>query len=57
MNEIEELKQDIFSRYKLWVEKDVIEDITGMLKACLDNFQKMLNDLVQKAYEAGQNSH
>ena len=58
MEEINKLKEDIIERYTFWVTDDgTVQDNTGTIKTCLDNFRNLIELLIQKSYEAGQNSH
>lgn len=54
-SQIEELKQDIIERYnETWPSN--FADGTGVIKLAKNNFAKMVNSLINLAYDAG-NSH
>lgn len=57
MNDVEELKKDLIARYNMSWDELGIDDCTGSFQEAKDNFKNLIELLVQKSYEAGQNSH
>jgi len=55
MKEIEDLKEDIISRYNMSWEDAHIQDNTGIIQAAKDNFRNLLELLIQKTLKEGMN--
>lgn len=53
MKEIEELRQDLLDRYnQSWEEAHVTDDM-GLIQACKENFEQLLDKLIEKARKYG----